>query len=333
MFVLAADIGGTCARFRLLEATQHGRRTHHEAELPSGEFPGLSETVEHYLSQLSRAERADIEGAWLGVAGPVQNKRVRFTNLPWIAEADTLCAQLGLREVHLINDLEALAHAIPTLQNHQLMTLQPGTAGAAGPRVVIAVGTGLGVAALVRNSTGHYSFASEGGHADFAPCNETQLELLHHLKARFEHVSYERVLSGNGLNSLYQFQLLKGERQADVQATPLSPPQIVEAADYGTDPEALAAIETFVETLGAFAGNVALQWLATGGLYLTGGVATQLHPYLTGPSFSAAFQNKGRMREMMTRIPVSLIMERHAGLEGISEMAVKRYRAGETMGG
>ena len=331
MFVLAADIGGTYARFRLLEANQQDRRIHHEADWPSGEFPGLGEAVEHYLSQLSRAERADIAGAWLGVAGPVQNKCVRFTNLPWKAEADTLCAQLRLREVHLVNDLEALAHAIPTLQRHQLLTVQPGKVGT-GPRVVIAIGTGLGVAALVSTSAGQYSFASEGGHVDFAPCNETHLELLHHLRARFEHVSYERVLSGNGLTSLYQFQCLQRGRPADVPAAALSPAQIVEAAENGADTEALAAIETFVETLGAFAGNVALQWLSTGGLYLAGGIATRLHPYFTGPSFSAALHNKGRMRELMTGIPVSLILDRHAGMEGISEMAVRGYRPGEING-
>ena len=321
MHRLVADIGGTRARFRLLEGDGSQWWIRHETSWPSQDFQSLAEAIRCYLAQLSRTERAPIDSAWLAVAGPVRDGAVRFTNLPWQSDAESLRSQFGLPRVYLVNDLEALTHAVPQLQPEQLLPVQHGNAGK-GCRLVIASGTGLGVAGWHGSGADIHVLPSEGGHADLAPVTERQAALLHHLRRDLAHVSYERVLSGPGLVTLYAFATGQATGRATIHPEPsdVSPARILELAEH-RDPEALTAVELFSELLGSFAGNAALHWAATGGVYLAGGVAIQLHPYILCGPFTKAFADKGRMRLLLESIPVSLITDHQAGLDGISRLA------------
>ncbi|MCC5810869.1 MAG: glucokinase [Ectothiorhodospiraceae bacterium] len=322
MHILVADIGGTQARFRLLEGSHRTWWIRHEASWPSHRFQSLAEAVECCLAQLSRVERADIDSTWLAVAGPVRDGEVSFTNLPWHTDTESLRARLGLPRVHLVNDLEALAHAVPDLKPEQQLTVQRGSPGG-GCQLVIASGTGLGVAGWHGSGRHTIVLASEGGHCDLAPVTDRQMELLLHLRQHLEHVSYERVLSGPGLATLHAFadRLAKGGKPTNPDPPDISPAHVVELAQQ-EDPVALTAIGLFTELLGSFAGNAALQWAATGGVYLAGGVAIRLHPHIVCGSFVTAFTDKGRMSPLMQRIPVTMIADHQAGLEGITHLAI-----------
>ncbi|MCC5857621.1 MAG: glucokinase [Ectothiorhodospiraceae bacterium] len=321
MHRLVADIGGTRARFRLLEGGGSHWWIRHEASWPSQNFQSLAEAIHCYLAQLSRTERAPIDSAWLAVAGPVRDGAVRFTNLPWKSDAESLRSRFGLPRVHLVNDLEALAHAVPQLQQEQLLPVQHGNAGT-GCRLVIASGTGLGVAGWHGSGADIHVLPSEGGHADLAPVTVRQAALLRYLHRELAHVSYERVLSGPGLVTLHAFAVSQamGGTTIRPEKSDVSPAHILELAEH-QDPEALTAIELYSELLGSFAGNAALHWAATGGVYLAGGVAIHLHPYILCGPFIRAFADKGRMRPLLEGIPISLITDHQAGLDGITRLA------------
>lgn len=323
MYTLVADIGGTQARFRVLDCSSGECWIRHEATWPSQRFGSLAEAVACCLRQLSRLERADISSAWLAVAGPVRNGHVKFTNLPWEAHTDELRTQLCLPRIHLINDLEALAYAVPHLEEHQLLSIQPGAPdGTDGSQLVIASGTGLGLAGWKCFDDHPVVLPSEGGHCDLAPVTDRQMDLLLYLRERYAHVSYERVLSGSGLTEIHAFMKQRmGCTRANIdENTTYTPANVLEDAQK-EDPLALATVELFTELLGSFAGNCALQWTSTAGVYLAGGVALRLYPYIVARPFTIAFQNKGRMQPLMTRIPVKLISDHQAGLEGISWLA------------
>lgn len=323
MHILVADIGGTQARFRLLEGNHRKSWIRHEASWPSQRFQSLAEAVECYLTQLSRVERADIDSAWLAVAGPVRDGEISFTNLPWHTDTESLRARLDLPRVHLVNDLEALAYAVPHLKPEQQLTVQRGSP-ARGSQLVIASGTGLGVAGWHGSGPHTVVLPSEGGHCDLAPVTDRQMQLLLHLRQHLEHVSYERVLSGPGLATLHAFadRQAKGGKPTGPDPPDISAAHVVELGQQ-EDPVALTAIGLFTELLGSFAGNAALHWAATGGVYLAGGVAIRLHPYILCGPFITAFTDKGRMSPLMQRIPVTMITDHQAGLAGITRLAIQ----------
>ncbi|MEA5445945.1 glucokinase [Gammaproteobacteria bacterium AB-CW1] len=329
MQMLIGDIGGTRLRLRLLESTGREWQIRHESIRRSEEFDSLEAALRSFLEELSRSERANIVEAWLAVAGPVSNGRVRFTNLPWESEARLLETALKLPRVHLINDLEALAHALPHIPQRQLIPIQKGPQES-GPRLLVSVGTGLGVAIWFVEAGGIRVLASEGGHIDFASQSREQHALWKSLSKYHGHVSYERLLSGSGLMEIYKYHC---EQQSCMPfnghtLTEDPAPLICQRAENREDKAANAAICCFSEILGAFAGNAALISLATGGVYLAGGLLRRLHPFLSDHHFIQAFHRKGRLQALMQTIPIHAVTTPEPGLEGIARLAIRESLAG-----
>ncbi|MGM0433586.1 MAG: glucokinase [Pseudomonadota bacterium] len=329
MKLLVGDIGGTNARFRLLEGEGRQWCLRHQSNWPSARFDSLEALLEELITGFSRLERVTIDEAWLAVAGPVHGARVTFTNLPWRADAHALAARFGWRQVFLVNDLQALAHAVPALGAQDLVNVQEGQRGN-NNHLVIAVGTGLGVASLKTSGPDTDVFASEGGHSDFTPATQDHFRLMEYLRDRYGHASQERVLSGAGLVDLYQFVCREHARTPEPAIIDAEDPaaMVNQQAGSGQAPMALAAVELFAELLGRFAGNAALFSAAFGGVYLAGGVATRLHPYLTGAGFRGAFQDRGRMKPIMNQIPVWTVTGTDVGLNGITALGTRHAITG-----
>jgi glucokinase len=327
--ILAGDVGGTNTRLAFFES-QGGRPVPTVIEVfPSNEYAGLEEILPKFL-----ARHADpVEAAAFGIAGPVRNGRCKTPNLPWVVDARTLAAALGLERVELVNDLEANAHGISVLIEKDFAVLNPADGDAAGNRVLISAGTGLGEAGLICGSGGYEPFASEGGHADFAPRNETEIELLRYLLTKFDHVSYERVLSGPGLRNVYAFFRDTGRASEPAwlaQEMEQNDPArlITEHALNATSPLCVLALEQFVSIYGAEAGNLALKAMATGGVYIGGGIAPKILPKLREPGFLEAFSAKGRLSKLLGAIPVRVILNDKTALLGAGRLAIlSRSRA------
>jgi glucokinase len=323
--ILAGDIGGTTTRLALFE-NEGGRplpRIH--VDYSSKQYAGLEGIVSEFLGQ----HPAALEGACFGIAGPVKRGRVETPNLSWVVDGAHLARAIGLEEVFLLNDLEATAHGIASLQESDFASLNEGTPHAEGNRAVIAAGTGLGEAGLFWNGRSHLPFASEGGHADFAPRDDLEAELLQHLIRRFGHVSYERVVSGPGLLNLYQFLKETGRGE--------EPEWLARKLKEGDPSAAIAAaglekscalcvlaLDRFVSLYGAEAGNLTLKLLAIGGVYVGGGIAPKIVAALKEPAFLRAFQDKGRYRKLMEGVPVRVILNDRTALLGAGRFAALR---------
>ncbi len=315
--VLVGDIGGTHARFRLLGCSDGRWQVRGDARFPSASCPSLEASVERALAALASSSRGNLRGAWLAVAGPVAGGRGRLTNLDWNVDAEALARACRLDEVHVVNDLEALAFGMAALEEDEVLVLQDGTADATAMHVVIAVGTGLGVAAWRRRGEVVEVFASEGGHADLAACNAHESKVFADLAARHGHVSWERVLSGAGLVELYDVL-----NDPHPQERPGEAAAIARLACAERDERASAATAMFIDVLAGFAGNAALQWLARGGVYLTGGVVDGLLPLLERErGFMERFKDKGRMSALLTELKVGVALAPDLGLAGVGLMA------------
>jgi glucokinase len=321
--ILAGDIGATNARLGLFEAVA-GRPSPVAVETYASRAATLGE---HLLAFRARHGQR-IEAAVLGIAGPVAAGRVATPNLPWMVEAEELARLLGVREVVLVNDLEALAWSLDLLPPEAIAELQRGDADAPGNRAILAAGTGLGEAALVRAGDRTVALASEGGHADLAPRTEIEIALLRWLVARHGRASWERVLSGRGLHEVYLF--LRGTRRADEPAwlaeelragDPAA--AISRAALAGRSDLCAEALDLFASVYGAEAGNLALRALATAGVYVGGGIAPRILPWLRRPPFLAAFLAKGRLRPLLEGTPVRVILDTGAGLLGAARRALE----------
>jgi glucokinase len=320
--ILAGDVGGTKTHLALYEPAASVREPVLERRLPSCEYATLEALVHEFLAGApARPSRAV-----LGVAGPVVGQRVDATNLPWRIGAAELSAGFGGAPVLLVNDLEATAWGLSLLDASEVETLHPGTPQP-GNRALIAAGTGLGEALLVWDGEIWRPCASEGGHADFAPRDALEDELLRWLRKRHGRVSYERVLSGPGLADLYRFLAATGRGTAarDVAArfeTAGDPGAVVSTAALdGSCERARLALERFVSIYGAEAGNLALKALAVGGVYLGGGIAPRILPFLRSGGFLEAFRDKGRLGPMLAHIPVTLLRDDRAALWGAARLA------------
>ena len=321
--ILAGDIGGTNARLALFDEangaltmrTHTGYRTH--------EFPSLQEIVRVFLA----ANPGKINAACLGVAGPVMKNRVTATNLAWEVDGAILSQTLHLPPVMLLNDLVAYAYGALAMPRSEIIILQAG-APIEGNRALIAAGTGLGVAGLLWSDGKHLPVPTEGGHADFAPIDDLGIDLYRYLRGKFGRVSFERVLSGPGLQSIFEF-LRDSGRAAE---PPALAEELAATADvpatismYGMSakyPICEQAIEIFSCYYGACAGNVALNFIATGGLYVGGGIAIKTLSNLQLQStFLRSFTMKGRLSPVVRAIPVMLINNEHAGLIGAAHAA------------
>jgi glucokinase len=319
--LLAGDIGGTKSRLAIFTDAEGIRAPLKEEVLDSGCFSGIDALIREFLIRSGLS----VDRACLAIAGPVIAGRAAVTNLPWIADAEAIRRTFGFRSVHLLNDVAATARAVPLLEPMELHTLNPGEPAAGGAIAVIALGTGLGEAFLTWDGVRYREHASEGGHADFAPGNPLEMDLLRGLWKGADHISYEAVCSGPGIGRLYRF---LRERTAVVEplwlaarlAGAVDPaPVIVEAALTEKDDLCIRTVRLFISILGAEAGNLALKTLATGGVYLGGGIAPRIIPFLEGGSFLEAFRRKGRMADLIFRTPVHVIIEPRAALIGAAD--------------
>jgi glucokinase len=318
--LLAGDVGATETALGVFSLEGGPCRPLASATFVSASFPGLEDMAGQFLVKTGMP----VERACLGVAGPVIDGTANITNLPWSVSEHRLIAALGLRSACLVNDLVATAEAVPFLAAEDILVLSKGEPPAHGALAVVAPGTGLGEAFLTWEGENYKVHASEGGHCDFAPANPQQLSLLHHLWASFEHVSFERTCSGLGLPGLRDY--LKETRFApedgahvrELEPIPDPTRLIIEAAlaDKRRCPLCAEAVALFAEILAAEAANLALKVMATGGVYLAGGLPARIVPVLQEPRFLAAFWRKGRASSVVRRMPVKVLLNPRAALIG-----------------
>ncbi len=315
---LAGDIGGTKTRLALFSPDSVAGDPVESRTFPSQKFSSLEDILHTYLVD----KPYKLSGASFGIAGPIFAGRARVTNLSWVVEERKLSQTLGGISVNLLNDLHAIASAIPQLKPGDLEILIPGEPAPQGAKGVIAPGTGLGEGFLVWNGERYLPYPSEGGHTSFGPETTLQLELLNYMDSIYGHVSYERVCSGMGIANLYTFlrdgkgydePAWLGEQLAEVEdPTPI----IAKAALENKAEICTQTMELFVSILGSEAGNLALKVLATGGIYLGGGISRRILPLLKGKAFRQGFLDKGRFVDMLTRLPVYVITHPAAGVFG-----------------
>jgi glucokinase len=314
--LLAGDVGATKTELAIFVPDRGSRAPLVQQRFHSADYAGLEAIARELLGQVRGQAGITVTDACFDVPGPVVDGRARLTNLPWLLDERELATALGLESVHLLNDLFAVATAVPLLTPDDLHTLNVGTPRADGVVAVIAPGTGLGEAFLTREGTESRAHPSEGGHSDFAPNTELEVELPRYLRERLGHVSVERVCSGLGIPNIYDFLCDRGygtessELAARLATAGDRTPLIIDAAlsPNARDGLCAAALDLFVSILGAEASNLALKTLATGGVYLGGGILPRILPLLDDGRFIAAFQAKGRFASFLAQVPVHVIV-------------------------
>lgn len=323
MLILAGDVGGTSTRLAYFEADSGELVVRAEGRYPSREHASLYQIVRSFAARHGlKAERA-----CFGIAGPVIGGEVNTPNLPWSIKAAELARELGLPVVQLINDLTANTYGIGCLKDEDLAVVNTGKPDPTGTIAVVSAGTGLGESLAYWDGATHRPLPSEAGHADFAPRNEQEAELLLYLRSAHGRVSYERVVSGPGLVSIYRF-------LRDTRSIP-EDPAVTAAMNAGDPAAAITAaaiaqrcplcsktLDIFVAVYGAESGNAALRFLATGGVYLGGGIAPHILDRLQGPAFMGAFSAKGRLSALVESIPVNVILNDRAALLGAGRAAL-----------
>ena len=322
MIVLAGDVGGTNARLAIVELEGRTARFVHQSRYPSAESKGLAPIVRRFFEETgSRPDRA-----CFGIACPVVGDDCTAPNLPWTINARALAAEIEIPRTAIINDFVAVGYGIELLTPSDLTTLQGGVPSPQGPIALIGAGTGLGEGFLIWQGDHYRVLGSEGGHSDFAPNGDLQTGLLTSLRGQFDRVSWERVLSGPGIANIYQYLLASGvaPEQASVRAE-------IEAEDDATvivrhaldrsDCLSVRTVELFWEIFGAQAGNLALSIVATGGVYIAGGIAPRIAEHIDSSPFLTAFRNKGRLSALLERVPVHVVMNPSVGLLGAAAVA------------
>jgi len=320
--ILAGDIGGTKTNLAVFSASGEEIRS---AVYRSRDFSSLLPMVHDFLAD------EIITSACLGIAGPVLMNRVRTPNLAWEVDGDEVARQAGLPMLVLVNDLVATAEGIPALEPGELTDLNPGAEPASGNAALIAPGTGLGMAIIDRGGGAWRSFPSEGGHQNFAPTNGEQMRLLEFLQREFTHVSIERVVSGPGLGRIYRFLTETGEKHDDEAAARIAAgdpaAEIVAAGLADSCPACVRTLEVFLACFGNAAANLALVSLATGGLFIGGGMAPRLGAALDNGTFLKAFIAKGRLGRVLEKIPVRVIGNPRAAVLGAARCALRLLEA------
>jgi glucokinase len=320
--ILAGDIGGTSTRLAFF--TVEGGRINLVVEkvYPSRAHKSLDEIVVAFVSH----HRLAIEHACFGIAGPVQHGRVETPNLAWVVDQETLTRELRIPYAWLINDLLANTYGMLTLEEREFAVLNAGAQNAVGNAAVISAGTGLGEAGAYWDGKRYHPFACEGGHSDFAPRNELEIDLLRYLIGKFGHASVERVVSGPGLRNIFDF--LRKTRRGEAPDWLLAEMEekdpsaaIAQAALDGKSELCVKALDIFISCFGAEAGNLALQMLATGGVFIGGGVAPKIIEKLREQAFIDAFTQKGRFTHLLESIPVRVILNDKAALFGAARYA------------
>jgi glucokinase len=318
--LLAGDVGGTKTLLGLYERGEPRPAPHTVTSYPTASFPQFSDMLEAFRRDVGDAFAVD--AAAFGVAGPVVEQRAALTNVGLEVSAKAIAAQLGTARVRLLNDLEAMASSIDVLTADELAPLQAGVASSHGNAAVIAAGTGLGQAYLHRVNGGLKPVPTEAGHADFAARTDRELELVRTLRDRFGRVEVEQVLSGPGLLNLHRFTHRGGEcLVVDDLDAPDAPARVSQAALGGRCQGCAEALRMFVSAYGAESGNLALRSMATGGVYIGGGIARKILPAMTTGSFMDAFRAKAPLTDLLSTIPVHVILNDAAGLLGAAVCA------------
>lgn len=324
--ILAGDVGGTKTLVGAFHQAPHRPTPTHVQSFATQEFNSLEEVVRAFLAAFPSA--APIELACFGVAGPVLGRSGQLTNVPWRVSADDLEGLLGVRRVHLLNDLEAMAYAVPVLRPDELHSVQSGSRQPAANAALIAAGTGLGECILHNVDGDVRALASEAGHADFAARTDREIELFRFLRESVGRVQIESVVSGPGLQHLHRFthrEVTCGAAAGDEESTQ-APARISRAALQHACERCVEALELFVSAYGAVAGNLGLQAVATAGVYIGGGIAPHILPALTSRSFLEAFNDKPPMRGLMESMPVDVILNPQAALLGAAVYASRQTR-------
>ncbi len=349
--ILAGDVGGTKTHLALFDWTTARVEPVRLETFHSADYTSLEEMLTEFLvppkpptpideldqpadesteptAETKPEEPVKIEAACFGVAGPVIQNHSHTTNLPWVVDGAAIAKQFEIPHVRLLNDLEAMAHGVLLLRPDELVTLNAGIAPAQRQAIaLIAAGTGLGESILFWDGTRYKPMPSEGGHADFAPNSDNEIELLRHVRSQYLHVSYERVLSGPGLHAIYEYvrDSKKNEPTWLAEKIKAGDPaaEIAEAGLKGQADIAKQTLDLFASIYGAEAGNLALKAMAINGVYLGGGIAPKLLPKLKDGTFLKAFTNKGRYKRLMSNIPVHVVMNEQAGLIGAASTAAQ----------
>jgi glucokinase len=321
--ILAGDIGGTKTNLALFSSDSTGLRQATTVSYQSREFRSLPEVIARFRHE----HPAEITHAAFGIAGPVVNGTSKLTNLGWNVVGSEVANALGLHAVGLINDLEATSYGTLRLGEKDKITIQPGTPQQYGPIAVAAAGTGLGEGALVWDGRRYRSLPSEGGHSDFGPRNELEIELLRFLISKYGRVSYERVVAGPGIMNLYEFFRIRADYPEPSWLTEQfkngDPSAVVSQAGLnGKDSVCVMALELFTSLYGAETGNLALKILATGGVYVGGGIGPKIQEKILSPAFIQSFYSKGRYTDLLKRIPVYLILNDKTALLGAAHFAL-----------
>jgi glucokinase len=316
--ILAGEIGATRTRLAAFETEGSRLQCVVEKNYVSQQRDGLSGILADFI----KTEGIPVHSACLGVAGPVRAGRSKISNLPWVIDAREVAKQLRLDSVGLLNDLEAFAYGIDGLESKDFITLSEGTEEAEGNRAVISAKTGLGMAGLYWDGFRHHPFACEGGHADFAPRNDLQMELLAYLQKKYGRISCERILSGPGIKNIYDF--LRDTNKADepewlrtqISAAPDPPALISRFALEGKAAICDQTLSIFVSVFGAQTGNCALNFMSTGGIFIGGSIAAKIVPKMKDPVFLESFLDKGRMGTILKDMPVKIVINDDCGMIG-----------------
>ncbi|MGH9616469.1 MAG: glucokinase [Acidobacteriaceae bacterium] len=327
--ILAGDVGGTKVHLALYRFEQGSLQHVRDEKFAAPQYPNLQAIVREFLGANERQAAHEIEAACFGAPGPVRKNVIQVTNLPWTLDTHELARDLHIEHIFLINDLEANGYGIKELRADQIFTLSEGDSGQLGNRGLIAAGTGLGEGILIWDGKGHTPMASEGGHGDFGPHNELEIELLCYLRMDPKmngHVSWERVCSGPGLKNIYTFLRDSKKmnespslRQRMLEEDPNA--VIGELGESGGDELCSKALDIFVSIYGSEAGNLALKILAHGGMYVGGGIAPKILKKMRDGTFMRGFRDKGRMHDLVATMPVRIILESRAALMGAASYA------------
>jgi glucokinase len=330
MYVLAGDLGGTKTLLQIAEVQGSRYRVVREERYVSADFDSLVPMIAAFLDTHNPARTYRIEGACLGVAGPVTEKgpeqAASLTNLPWKLESAEIARALSLARVRLINDFQAVGYGIAALGEDDIVTLQAGRMQRHAPCVTLGAGTGLGQGVLIWRDDYYEALPTEGGHVGFAPADALEMDLLRTLHSRYGRVSCERILSGAGFVSIYRFLRERGEypeseKVAAAIAAGDPAPAITHAALVDKDPLAVQTVERFLRIYGAHAGDVALTLLASGGVYIAGGIAAKMITAIRAGGFIRAFNDKGRMSPLVQAMPVHVVMNPQVGVMGAALVA------------
>lgn len=335
--ILAGDVGGTKIHLALYGFEGGKLKPVRDELFPAHEFASLDAVVKKFLAdEAGVVKPEEIAAACFGCPGPVKDGRIKLTNLPWMLDAHVLAQALIVQHIFLINDLEANGYGIPELEPDQIATLHAGEAGAVGNRGLISAGTGLGEALLIWEGRAHRPVASEGGHCDFAPRNDREVALLRYLREKLNgHVSWERVVSGLGIQNIYAYlrDVEKMEEPPwlrDRMKTEDPNKAIGECGQDGSSELCAETLKMFASAYGAEAGNLALKVLAMGGMYLGGGIAPKARKVLEAGEFMEAFLDKGRLSPLLETMPVRIILDETCALKGAAAFA--EARAAEVSG-